>query len=298
MDMHDSPKPRYLDQGRAWTSTAGEGPRLHGRRIDGPGPRLHFLHGNGFCGGVYWPFLRGLAQDHALFCHDLEGHGASEPPERFSGVGALVARIPQVIAEQQLQDRPLVGIGHSFGAALTLAVAAANPGLFRALVLMDPIVMPPWIWGGVRLAARLGRNPISQAARRRRSRWASAEEVAARLRGRGIYQGWTEEALACFVAHATRDDADGSRVLCCPTSLEAAIFDHPVWPWGAFRRLQVPTLFLYGDRSYPFFPAAARRAAGYPPVTVQRIAGGHCFMLEDPAASEAAVRTFLAKQGL
>lgn len=290
----------YLHHTRAWTSSVGEGPSLRGRRAESGGPLLHFLHGNGFCGGVYWPFLSRFLPDYALFCHDFEGHGHSDAPQRFSGPRALIQRIPQVMAEQGLTpERPLIGIGHSYGAALTLRVAAENPGLFRALVMLDPIAMPTSAWLGVKLAAALRRNPIAQAARRRRDRWASRAEVLERLSGRGIYAGWTELALHCFVEHATRDDEDGTRVLCCPKSLEAEIFDQPIYPWRAFPTVQVPILYLYGTGSYSFIPWAARLAQrANPRVSVQTLDGGHCYMQQDPVAAADAVRAFLKLQGL
>ncbi len=289
----------YLESTQAWTSTAGAGPTLRGRRADGPGALLHFLHGNGFCGGVYWPFLRELRRDYGVFCHDFEAHGASDAPAHFSGPRALVSRIPQVMNDQGLGDHQnLIGIGHSYGAALTLRVAAAHPQRFRALVMLDPITMPTPIWLGVKLASALRRNTIAQSARRRRDRWASRSEVLERLRGRGIYAGWTEEALACFVDHATRDDTDGSRILCCPKSIEAEIFEQPVYPWQAYRRITVPTLYLYGRRSYPFIPWAARLAQGANPrIEVQVLDGGHCFMQETPEAAADAVRGFLQRHG-
>ena len=118
------------------------------------------------------------------------------------------------------------------------------------------------------------------------------------LRGRGIYKGWREDALASFIDHATRSSDDGSRVLCCPKSLEASIFGNPVYPWRRLARIDCPTLFLYGESSYPFFKAAAertRRINGR--IEIQTIAGGHCFMQEDPGRATAVVRDFLRRNG-
>ena len=78
-----------LGASRGWESRAGEGPVLRGRRVDGSGPTIHFLPGNGFCGGVYWPFLKRFAPDRSLFLHDIEGHGASDAPAHFSGIGPI-----------------------------------------------------------------------------------------------------------------------------------------------------------------------------------------------------------------
>ena len=283
-----------------WESVAGTGPRIRGRRADAPGqPTLHFLPGNGFCGGVYWPFLKRFLPRYALFTHDIEGHGDSEAPEHFSGVGAIARRIPEVMADQGLRDgRPLIGMGHSFGAAMTLKVAADNPGLFRAIVLLDPIVFPDFVWFGIRAMAAVGLHPMVKAALRRRREWPSRAEALDRLRGRGIYRGWTEEALECFVDYATRDEG-GKRVLSCPPELEAEIYERPVYPWPSFRNVDVPVLFLHGAGSYDFFPLASRLARRRnPAVEVGTVPGEHCFMLEDPSAAHAAVTGFLAKQGL
>ncbi|MFP5304252.1 MAG: alpha/beta fold hydrolase, partial [Gammaproteobacteria bacterium] len=276
--MDDLPALGYLQASSGWQSTAGGGPLLRGRRtaVSTGAPTLHFLHGNGFCGGVYWPFLRRLLPDYGLFCHDLEGHGASDAPARYSGTAAIIARVPKVIADQQLDRDALIGIGHSFGAAVTMAVAAHNPGLFKALVLLDPILIPTPGWLYIKLLSALGRNPMAEAARRRRDRWASRGDALARLRGRGIYCGWSEEGLQCFVEHATRDagplptgkgrqaspsdQITGSRILCCPRELEAAIFENPVYPWRLLPRIDVPVLFLHGAGSYPFMASAARKA--------------------------------------
>jgi pimeloyl-ACP methyl ester carboxylesterase len=296
----DSVAGAYLSLSQAWASNAGDGPTLRGRRFDRTGrPMLHFVHGNGFCGGVYWPFLQQLAADYGLFCHDIEGHGASDAPARFSGVRSIVNRIGAVAREQQL-DRaaPLIGIGHSFGAALTLRAAAAHPGLFRVLVLLDPIVMPPATWLGVKLLGAARRNPMSQAALRRRTRWNSVDEVIQRLRGRGIYAGWRDDALRCFAAHATREH-NGVRELCCPPRIEARIFDSPVYPWRAFAQIDCPVLFMYGRSSYGFIPVAAQRALRINRgIDVADVDGGHCFMQEHPDASATTVRQWLAAQDL
>ena len=82
-------------------------------------------------------------------------------------------------------------------------------------------------------------------------------------------------------------------MLRCPLELEAQIYEHPVYPWPSFRKAKLPILFLYGDRSYPFFRWSARLAGGYPNVTVATAPGMHCFMLEQPEKAHAAVQQFL-----
>ena len=283
----------YNDLAR-WESRAGQGPLIRGRRAEGAVPLIHFLSGNGFCGGVYWPILQRFVPQHALVTHDIEGHGDSGKPAHFSGREAVIRRIPQVMADLGLTGQPLIGMGHSFGGALTLRVAADHPGLFKALVLLDPIVMPWPVFAGIRLASMIGRHPLSNASRRRRNTWPSKDAVATHLRGRGTYKGWTEEAFSSFVEYATHDE-DGQRVLSCPRELEAEIFERPIYPWAAFRKARLPILFLRGAQSFDFFPWAERLAQrANPLVQVRTLPGGHCFMQEDPAAAHAAIAEFLA----
>lgn len=275
-----------------WESTA-QVPTIRGRRQDGAGPRIHFLSGNGFCGGVYWPMLRELCADHALFLHDIEGHGDSDAPPGFSGINGVTRRIVSVMDEQGLRGQPLIGMGHSFGGALTLKLAADHPGLFRVLVLLDPILIPPLSFAAIRLASRFGRHPFAVGARKRRDRWPSRAAAVERLKGRGIYKGWTDECFEHFADHALREEG-GEWTLCCPRQLEAQIFERPVYPWKLLRQIDIPVLYLYGEQSYEFFPASARKAARMNPnVTVQTLPGGHCFMQENPSAAAGAIKTFL-----
>lgn len=283
----------YNDLAR-WESTAGSGPVIRGRRSNGGQPVIHFLSGTGFCGGVYWPMLQRFLPQYGLVTHDIEGQGDSGNPPRFSGPEAVIGRVPQVMSDLGLAGQPLIGMGHSFGAALTLRVAADNPGLFKALVLLDPIVMPLPYFIGFRLASLFGRHPLVNGARRRRGSWPTREAVAERLRGRGTYKGWTEEALQSFVAYATHDE-NGQRVLSCPREIESQVFQRGIYPWPSFRKVQIPVLFLRGRQSFEFFPWAERLAQeANPQLVVKTLPGGHCFMQEDPAAAHAVIAAFLA----
>lgn len=283
----------HYEQLAAWESTAGQGPVLRGRRFNSEGTTIHFLSGNGFCGGVYWPMLKQLLPDYGLFTHDIEGQGDSDAPDQFSGVRAIIQRIPQVMADQKVLPGNLIGIGHSFGGALTLRVAAENPGLFKALVLLDPIVLPPPAFAGLKFMSLIGRHPLSQPTRRRRDTWPSRQAVVDSLRGRGAFKNWTEEALQCFAQYAIRDVA-GECKLACPKEIEAQIFENPVYPWPAFRKVKVPILFLRGATSYDFFPWAERLAKrANPAIRFQQLPGWHCFMQEDPTAASNTIREFL-----
>ena len=107
---------------------------LHLRRYGPPGPTqilaIHGLTGH----GQRWQTLatRHLAE-FAVAAPDLLGHGRSTwaaPWTIDANVAALAA----------LLDAPAVVVGHSFGGAVALELAASRPDLVSALVLLDPAV--------------------------------------------------------------------------------------------------------------------------------------------------------------
>ncbi len=290
--------PDLLACTQPWASSAGGKTVVRGRRRDHDGSVLHFVHGNSFCSATYWPLLRGFVPDYGLFWQDLEGHGDSEVPARFAGTQKMVDRIAAVIAEQKPGGRKLVGVGHSYGGALTLRVATDYPELFSAVILLDPILLPHREWLISRSLAAINALPLARTARRRRTRWPSLAALRQHLRGRGIYRGWSDEAFDLFCEYGSHDE-NGERVLNCPPWMEASIFSTPIYPWRALRRLRCPALVISGQQSYPFMAPAMRRAQQLQPALQMRTQpGGHLFMLEDAQTTLATMREFLASQHL
>src|SRR3989304_1787090 len=46
-------------------------------------------------------------------------------------------------ASTSLSEGPVIGVGHSIGCIVTLRAALREPGQFRALVLLDPVLFRP-----------------------------------------------------------------------------------------------------------------------------------------------------------
>lgn len=271
---------------------------------DGSKPALHFLHGNGFCGGVYETFLNLLASEYSLFLSDARGHGDSDAGSEFPGWNAMAEECLSVATERfsQRGARRLIGMGHSLGGVLSILMAARNPGLFDRLVLLDPVLFSPAMLLGTGVAHGLGFkhiNPMARRARERTSRWDSREEVRESLRGRGIFRGWPEEALVSYSKHALRVVEEGAEksgvTLKCPTWFEGDVFDStPRGLWRAIGQIQCPTLILVGCDTYPFIGESAKRAARRNPnIEWASLPGGHCFMMEHPKETQAALRDFL-----
>ncbi|WP_248919534.1 alpha/beta fold hydrolase [Pseudomonas entomophila] len=283
-----------------WSHECAEGFTLRGWRTPPSGrPLLHFLHGNGFCSLAYQPLLMRLGEHFDLWLSDVQGHGDSDHGGVFRGWNRTAALAVEAFAAERGEygEVPRYAVGHSFGGVLTGLILAAEPGLFQRAVLLDPVLFSRGMIGMMGAAAMVGlhrRHTLARKAATRRSHWPDREAALASLQGRGIFKGWSDTALQAYVEHAIGDCGEGV-VLKCRPSREVEIFSSfPERMWQNLARIQTPTRILYGQHTYPFVPHSVRRLAELnAQVTAQQVAGGHCFMQEDPAAAAEQVVAFL-----
>ncbi|HMU90621.1 MAG TPA: alpha/beta hydrolase [Pseudomonadales bacterium] len=261
-------------------------------------PILHFLHGVAFCGHLYWPYLRELLPDCQLCLHDLEGHGASDRGQHYAGWRRNVDRLAEVIAARGWRQpgTPLIGGGHSYGAGLTLILAAEQPELFDALILLDPMIMPQAQLTNV---LPFERNPAVQKTLRRRRQWQNAEQARDFLRDKPAFADWTQQALDSFIDHNLQPEPDGSLTLRCDPVTEAQVLADPlVTIWEHLQALRVPTFLLHGNDPRSPIPQNCQKAASLNPViSAIEIEGGHNFMQERPAEVAALTRQLLEQLG-
>lgn len=212
-----------------WSHPCSAGFTLRGWRSEPSGkPLLHFLHGNGFCGRTYEPMLRLLTEDFDLWLCDIQGHGESDHGGRFHGWNRNAEMAVEAFeaGRGRYGDVPRLACGHSFGGVLSSLVLARHPGLFTRAVLLDPVLFTPAMIGVMALSETLGlqlRGSLAKKARLRRSQWPDRAAAYAGLRGRGIFKGWTDEALWAYVEYALKESDDGVELKCRP-SREAEIF--------------------------------------------------------------------------
>jgi pimeloyl-ACP methyl ester carboxylesterase len=104
------------------------------------------------------------------------------PPYRWSHLARDVIEVVERLALERV-----VGVGHSMGGHLVTRAAAALPSRFDRLLLLDPAIVPPEI---LRMIALAGDRipPV-----RRRSRFAAASEMVARLQTRKASRAGTPE---------------------------------------------------------------------------------------------------------
>lgn len=112
-----------------------------GRPFDAAKPAVIFLHGAAMDHTVWQLQTRYFAyHGYAVLALDLPGHGRSEGPP-VTGIAEMAAWVGRVMTTAGLAGAALVG--HSMGALVALATAAAEPERVTALALLGVATTMP-----------------------------------------------------------------------------------------------------------------------------------------------------------
>jgi pimeloyl-ACP methyl ester carboxylesterase len=271
---------------------------------------VFFGHANGFSAPVYQKFLRYLELKSV---HSIDQLGMS----RY-GIGLHWQGIVQEIADYVIQlPAPRIGIGHSLGAFSLYLAEANNPGLFSAMVLLEPPMFRPLLRKQIDLLRFLGLldrfPPVSQAKNRTRV-WSSRESAAIHLRSRKLFANIDPECMNDFIQFGLKEKHLGkSRVetsqtggianklkslstettLVIPAEIEYEIFKNGPPPVKRLKK-PVPGWILFGEQTDVLKPAdiqyIGHRLTGFELLPVP---GGHLFPLERPENTAKIIRQLL-----
>ena len=182
---------------------------LHYWQWQGHQPTILLCHAASFHGRCYDRVIDQALHGFHVIAVDLRGHGQSQqhpPPYRFSWFGGDILAL---VEQLDLPTNDLIGIGHSLGGyALTWAAAKASSSLFRSLILFDPGVVPRPLYGiGDRRVAAF------DYILRRKSQWASVDEMVSKMEKREPFSRWPKDVLRSYCTYAL-DNAGNLR--CSP----------------------------------------------------------------------------------
>jgi pimeloyl-ACP methyl ester carboxylesterase len=263
----------------------------------GDGPVIHLAHANGFPPGTYRLLAGTLTSDYHVIALPSRALWPGSRPDSAPTWHPLAEDLIQGLNEMQLSG--IVGVGHSIGAVLTLWAAIRQADLFRAVVLVEPVILPPAWLLMLRLLRRLGlarRQPLVQAALHRRRIWPSRGACYEHFKTKALFARWPAAALRDYVNSGTRLLSGGQVELAYPPQWEAHIFaTTPTDIWRDVPRLRIPALVIRGERSQTFRSATqARLARQLPRATFVTISGaGHLVPMERPKETGAAICSFL-----
>ena len=159
--------------------------------------------------------------------------------------------------------RGIVGVGHSLGGVISLLAAAADPGIFSAVVAVDPLIltgMSSMLWGTAKRIGMGERIRLVQGARRRRELWEDRNLARMNYSGKKAFSGWDPEVLDHYLETGFVERPGGGVRLRYPREWEARIFAAaPHNLWAELKKVSVPTLFVQGEHTDTFSEAARVR---------------------------------------
>lgn len=270
-------------------------------------PDIVFLHATGFNARTYRALLAPLGERFQVWALDARGHGRTTLPAHTFGYASWQRHRDDLIAVlQKYCTAPVTLAGHSMGATVSLLAAGKRNDLIAGLALLEPVILPASAYAftelpGAPLIQRMT-FPLAVGAARRRDKFASREEAAAALTGRGVFKTFPPEIVADYVADGLIEDGQGGFRLACRPKYEAATFcaqRHD--PWGALRRVTDPLVLLRAEKNSTISEAAAHRMAAIKPdARIATVEGaGHMLPIERPDRARSAIETaaLLAKAG-
>jgi pimeloyl-ACP methyl ester carboxylesterase len=260
--------------------------------LGGSGAPLHIAVANGFAPETYLPMLQPLTDRFRLLSLPPRPlWDEPPPPESIRTWGDFA---DDLLAGLRAHDlREVVAVGHSLGALTSLIAAARDASRFRALILLDPTLLPRSITFGAQVMRWLEqshRAPLAKQALNRKARFATLDEAFAYWRGKRLFHDWSDAALRMYVESGLRPVPEGGYVLKWSPHWEARLFSSP-YPVGesilARVRGKLPILTIRGATSTTLSPAiGARFRAALPEMAYAEIAGhGHLFPQSAPEAA-------------
>ncbi|MBD3934110.1 alpha/beta hydrolase [Streptomyces chumphonensis] len=241
---------------------------------DGRGPTLLLLHGGGETPAAWNAVLPSLTGDFRVvrIARRLYAPGAHAPATH-----SVAVEVADVLAIARLLTGPLVLVGHSSGAVAALETALRAPGVATGLVLYEPPLPTRALVGG-------------EAVHRARAALAAGDpDQALRIHLRDIARE-PPERVERLLAAVRRPTSPTPRL--AAGLADIAALDALGTGVERFRRLDVPTTLVEGDRS----PARVRDrladlAAALPDARVVTLAGhGHHAHRTAPRALADAIR--------
>lgn len=223
---------------------------------------LHFSAANGFPVRTYDFFLSQLAQSRDII--GLDNRGAwlnqSGPQAGFTWNEYVDDLIEFLEHSGVSAARPIIGVGHSLGASVTLMAATRKPELFSRLVLIDPACRPVAVDAQI---ATQDNYPypkslvqkLTESTRNRRNNWVTPEQFRDFLNSRDVYRSFSASAIDNYVSAGLSKEAEDRYVLRFKPQWEAHNFQKTPNIWPFLSIVTVPTLFLYGEDSFLYPPA-------------------------------------------
>jgi pimeloyl-ACP methyl ester carboxylesterase len=230
----------------------------------GNGPPLHFLHANGYPPACYRPLIDRLTRHYHLLAMHLRPLWPDSKPTDLDDWLPLTDDFLRFL--DQRETGAVIGVGHSIGAIVMLRAALRQSKHFRALVLIEPVLFPPYFiifWNILRsLGLSYKIHPLVSRTLKRRHSFQNLKTIFHGYRRRSVFRYFSDESLRTYIEGITQSKPNGEYELTYSPEWEARIYYTGIWRdldiWHSLPKLSVPTLVIRGAESDTFRRSAAR----------------------------------------
>ncbi len=250
---------------------------------------IFFSHANGFPAKSYGIFFDYLQPHHI---HYINAYGLESG---FNGRDWRPFSRELIRFIRSKTQHPVVGLGHSFGGAVTYWAAQMEPSLFSHVIMLDTPFFGPLRRNAIRIAKWLGVEgrliPPARKARKRRDYFASREQALDYFASKPLFFHFHPQALSDYVRYGLVEENGLFRLL-IPPALEYKIFCASAVKLGP--QISVPSWFVYAtpggvlsDRDLQWNRRYFSRTK------FVAFEGGHMFPLEQPEAAARLIKSLI-----
>lgn len=264
------------------------------------GEELVFLHANGYPPECYRPLLSRLAEKFHINAMVQRPLWPDSKPEDIDDWRSLTNDLLRFLDTHQ--TAPLACIGHSMGGVALLRAALREPDRFKAIVLLDPVLFPPYfirawqILRGFKLLHRF--HPLVAGARQRRRQFDDLERLFKGYRRRSVFRYMDDETLRAYIEGIACKRDEGGYQLCYSADWEVRIYQTGIWRdmdiWRGLPKHEVPTLIVRGEETDTFWGQTGRLVQQKQPgIQVEALEKAtHLVPLERPAEVANLIQSF------
>jgi pimeloyl-ACP methyl ester carboxylesterase len=251
--------------------------------------KIQFSHANGFPAQSY-EYLFSLIENSDIRFIDTMGHAD------YSNMVDLTHLRDELIDEvESSHEQPVVGMGHSSGAAATLLAAAKRPELFEKIILLDPVIFSSRKRLGIWLSKKLGLWESYSPAKRamvRRAKFSDRNEAFDYFKQKALFKNFHPECFKSYIQHGLTA-SDNEMTLAFSAQVEADIFRNVP--------LKIPTnlnklkgTIIYGDKSAIIGKADINWwRKNVPNLDIVSFDGQHLFPFESPHETAELINRYL-----
>ncbi len=268
----------------------------------GSGPVINLALANGFPPQTYQPIFEPLTRQYRAVCllpRALWQNGSQ--PQDTRSWHVLADDLLAGLRAHNLTN--VIAVGHSMGAVVSMLAVLAEPARFRALIMLDPAIMPPRVLRMIKVLRVLGLSeqfPLVKKARRRRRDFATVEAAYTYFKNKALFANWPDDSVQRYAQSVTKPaGSSGGLTLAWAPDWEAQYFKTIYTEaWDAVRKLKgvLPVLVIRGEMTDAFTrPAADLMQRLLPGVTCVEVAGhGHLFPQSAPVQTRQIISGWLA----